>query len=132
PVLVQLVAERLDLVQSERQALRALLVCADERFSLADSTSTAELVMALGQVRAYAILKPLEQLAAHQAARVRSVVMTATAKVPHERSFGILRRGLSDEDEAVRTEARRALRTMSFRNALQPLVRLFRETRDDV
>ena len=49
----------------------------------------------------------------------------------HERSFGILRRGLGDEDENVRNEARRALRTMTFRNALQPLVRLFRETRDE-
>jgi HEAT repeat protein len=57
--------------------------------------------------------------------------MTAAAKVPHERSFGILRRGLVDADEAVRLEARRALRTMNFRNALQPLVRLYRETRDE-
>jgi hypothetical protein len=131
-VLVQLVADRLDLVQSERHALRALLLCAEERFSTTDSVAAAELALALGHVRAYPILRPLEQLAGHSAARVRAAAMTATAKVPHERSFGILRRGLVDADEAVRLEARRALRTMSFRNALQPLVRLFRESRDEV
>jgi hypothetical protein len=130
-VLVQLVADRLELVQSERQALRALLLVADERYSPADPVATSEVALALGQVRAYTILRPLEQLAGHFAPRVRAAAMTATAKVPHERSFGILRRGLDDEDEGVRNEARRALRTMSFRNALQPLVRLFRETRDE-
>jgi tetratricopeptide (TPR) repeat protein len=132
PVLVQLVAERLDLVQSERHALRALLLVADERFSLADPVATADLALALGHVRAYTILRPLEQLATHFAPRVRAAAMSATAKVPHERSFGILRRGLADDDETVRLEARRALRTMSFRNALQPLVRLYRETREEV
>jgi tetratricopeptide (TPR) repeat protein len=131
PVLVQLVADRLDLVQSERHALRALLLCADERYSPADPVGTADLTLALGHVRAYTILRPLEQLATHFSPRVRSAAMTATAKVPHERSFGILRRGLADDDEAVRAEARRALRTMSFRNALQPLVRLFREAQDE-
>jgi tetratricopeptide (TPR) repeat protein len=130
-VLVQIVAERLDLVQSERHALRALLLCAEDRFSLTDPLGAAELALALGQVRAYPILRPLEQLSSHPAARVRAAAMTATAKVPHERSFVILRRGLGDQDEAVRLEARRALRTMSFRNAFQPLVRLYREVPDE-
>jgi hypothetical protein len=131
PVLVQLVADRVDLVQSERHAVRALLLCGDERFSLADPSSAAELALALGQVRAYPILRTLEPLAAHAAPRVRAAAMTAAAKVPHERSFGILRQGLADADETVRLEARRALRTMTFRNALQPLVRLYRESKDE-
>jgi HEAT repeats len=131
PVLVQLVADRVDLVQSERHAVRALLLCGDERFSLADPASAAELALALGQVRAYPILRTLEPLAGHASPRVRSAAMTAAAKVPHERSFGILRQGLADSDETVRLEARRALRTMTFRNALQPLVRLYRESREE-
>jgi HEAT repeat protein len=130
PVLVQLIAERMDLVQSERHAVRALLVCADERFSLADPASAADLALALGQVRAYPILRTLEPLAGHASPRVRAAAMTAAAKVPHERSFGILRHGLADSDESVRLEARRALRTMTFRNALQPLVRLYRDSKD--
>ena len=36
PVLVQLVAERLDLVQSERHALRALLLVADVVYAYLD------------------------------------------------------------------------------------------------
>jgi hypothetical protein len=131
PVLVQLVADRIGLVQYDRQAVRALLLVADQRFSPSDPAAMSELAMALGRVQAYAVLRPLEQLATHAAPRVRAAAMTATAKVPHERSFGILRRGLTDEDESVRNEARRALRTMSFRNALQPLVRLFRESQDE-
>jgi hypothetical protein len=131
PVLVQLVADRVDLVQSERHAVRALLLCGDERFSLSDPSSAAELALALGQVRAYPILRTLEPLAAHAAPRVRAAAMTAAAKVPHERSFGILRQGLADSDDTVRLEARRALRTMTFRNALQPLVRLYRDSKDE-
>jgi hypothetical protein len=132
PVLVQLVAERLDLVTSERHAIRALLLCAEERFSLADPGCASDLALALGQVRAYPILRTLEPLAGHPAPRVRAAAVTAAARVPHERSFGILRRCLSDSDEAVRVEARRALRTINFRNALQPLVRLFRESNDEL
>jgi tetratricopeptide (TPR) repeat protein len=131
PVLVQLLADHLDLVQSERHAARALLLCADERYSPGDPVATAELTLALGHVQAYQILRPLEQLVAHASARVRAAVMTATAKVPHERSFGILRKGLVDAEEVVRVEARRALRTMRFRNALQPLVKLYREMPDE-
>jgi hypothetical protein len=131
PLLVQLVADRIGLDQSDRQALRALLLCADERYSGADPVATADLAMALGHVRAYAVLPLLEQLVTHFAPRVRAAVMTATTKMPYERTFGLIRRGLADEDETVRMEARRALRTMSFRNALLPLVRLYRETRDE-
>jgi HEAT repeat protein len=57
--------------------------------------------------------------------------MAAAPKTFHERCVAILRQGLEDEDEGVRGEARRALRTVMFRNALQPLVRLFRESRDE-
>jgi hypothetical protein len=131
PVLVQLVADRVDLVQSERHAVRALLLCGEERFSLSDPAAAAELALALGQIRAYPILRTLEPLAGHHSARVRAAAMAAAAKVPHERSFGILRHGLADSDETVRLEARRALRTMTFRNALQPLVRLYRDSKDE-
>ena len=131
PRLVQLVADRIGLIQYDRQALRALLLVADERFSPADPAAMSELALALGRVQHYEVLKPLEQLATHFSPRVRAAAMTATAKVFHERSFGTLRQGLADEDEGVRSEARRALRTMTFRNALQPLVRLFRDSRDE-
>jgi hypothetical protein len=131
PLLVQLVADRIGLVQSDRHALRALLLCADERYSPADPVATADLALALGHVRAYSVLPLLEQLAIHFAPRVRSAVMSAITKMPYERSFGLLRRGLADEDETVRMEARRALRTMTFRNALLPLVRLFRECKEE-
>jgi HEAT repeat protein len=57
--------------------------------------------------------------------------MAATAKLPYERTFGILRRGLGDEDEAVRIEARRALGTMGVRSALQPLIRLYRDSKEE-
>jgi tetratricopeptide (TPR) repeat protein len=131
PVLVQLLSDRIGLIQYDRQVVRALLLVADERFSAADPAAMAELALALGRVQNYSVLRPLEQLAAHPSPRVRTAAMTATAKVFHERSVAILRHGLGDDDEGVRAEARRALRTVNFRNSLQPLVRLFRESRDE-
>ncbi len=132
PVLAQLVAEGLGLASSERHALRALLLCVEERFSWNDPVTAAELAVALGQVMAYEVLRPLRDLASHPAARVRAAAMGGVGKVPDARSIAIIRVGLDDRDETVRIEARRALRAMGFRSGLSQLVRFFRESRDEI
>lgn len=132
PVLVQLVAERLEFVPSARLALRALLICAGEAFSLEDADAASELALALGRVQAYEVLRPIEQLASHAAAKVRAAAMAGAGKVPMKKTFAIIRRGLVDPDETVRIEARRSLRAMTFRDAFEPLARLYREGHDEL
>src|SRR5262249_7078156 len=70
-------------------------------------------------------------LALHREARVRAAVMTAVSQVYCKRSFGVVRQGLGDDDETVRTAALRAVRALHFRDGLEPLSRLFREMSDE-
>ncbi len=130
-VLAQIVVDRLGVLACERQALRALLACADPRYSPDDVGATAELARMLGKIQAYEVLPPLERLAVHPMAAVRAAALTGAGQVPQTRSFAMVRRGLADADETVRVEARRALRCLGFPSGLASLVRLYREAKDD-
>ena len=56
--------------------------------------------------------------------------MAATGKILCKRSFRTVNFGLHDPDERVRAEARRSLRALHFRDGLDPLLRIFRESQD--
>jgi hypothetical protein len=131
PVLANIVVERIDHAPLTRAALRALLLCMDESPSLDGPGPAADLADALGAVKLYEVLRTLEQLMTHHEGRVRQAVMRAVAQVYCKRSFGVVRQGLIDADELVRAEALRALRALHFRDALDTLVRLFREFAHD-
>ena len=118
------------LVATSRAALRALLVTADEDFSLSKASLSAELALALGELMVYEALSPIEDLANHPAALVRAAAAAAAGRTPHRRSFGIVRRALTDTDATVRREALQALRALHFRDAFASLARLFRESAD--
>ncbi len=77
------------------------------------------------------MLRPLEHLGGHREARVRAAVMSAVSQVYCKRSFGLVRLGLQDTDEMVRQAALRALRALHFRDGLEPLSRIFRESADE-
>jgi hypothetical protein len=127
PVLAYVVVERVDHAPFARAALRALLHCVDENVSLDEPGAASDLADALGAVMVYEVLRPLEHLALHREGRVRARVMAAVAQVYCKRSFGLVRQGLVDPDEMVRQSALRALRALHFRDALEPLGRIFRE-----
>ena len=129
-VLVRLVVERPPTTYS-RLALRALLLCADPTFSPDNAGAVAELAVALGRVRFYEVLSPLERLYLHRAPEVRAAVMRGVGHVYSRRSFDLVRKGLADPAPAVVNEALRALRSLGFMDGLEPLIRIFRESADE-
>ncbi len=128
--LALVVVERTDHLRFVRAALLALLAAVDQP-AWADQPAAARAVIAgLGDVEVYEVLAPLERLARHTLPEVRAAVMGAAGKILCKRSFQTVKLGLDDSDERVRAEARRALRGLHFRDGLEPLVRILRETRD--
>ena len=127
-VLVRLLVQPQALIATNRAALRALLVVADEDASLDDASRSAELALALGEVMVYEVLRPIEELSTHPAALVRAAAVAAAGRTPHRRSFGIVRRALADSDATVRREALHAMRALHFRDAFPSLAQLFRES----
>jgi hypothetical protein len=129
--LVRYVAERPPINQYTRPALLALLLCSDPGFTIKNAGAAAQLATALGRVQHYDVLSPLERLAEHPAPEVRAGVMGATVLVYAARSIGLIRKGLGDTASQVVNEALRALRTVDFVDALDPVLRILRDTADE-
>ncbi|HEX3903911.1 MAG TPA: HEAT repeat domain-containing protein [Polyangia bacterium] len=130
-VLVRYVANNPPTNQYLRQGLRALLICNDPGFSREKVQEVALLISALGGVRHYDVLSPLERLFDHPAPEVRGAVMGAVTLVYTTRIFGLIRRGLADPAPSVANEALSALRNVKFVDALDPAMRIFRESVDE-
>jgi tetratricopeptide (TPR) repeat protein len=130
-VLARLVVDRTDHARFSRLALRALLVAGGPSFSTADPTAASDLAMALGRIQVYEVLRPLEKLFEQEAPQVRAAVMLGAGQVYCKRTFGLVRRGLGDEAAGVREEALKALRGLRFRDGLDALSRIFRESGDE-
>jgi tetratricopeptide (TPR) repeat protein len=131
PTLALVAVERIDHAPFARQALRALLHAAAPEFALEDETAACELALLMGGVRTYEVLRPLERLFDHPAARVRAAVLAGAGLVPYRRSFGLVRRGIADPEPLVRDAALRAMRALHIRDGLDTLKRFFRESTDD-
>lgn len=131
-VLARLVVERTDHARFARLALRGLLLAADPTFSLASPAAAAELAQALGRIQVYEVLRPLERLFEHASAEVRAAVMTGVGQVYCKRSFGLVRQGLADASPLVRERALKALRGLRFHDGLEALVRILRESHDEL
>jgi hypothetical protein len=129
--LVRYVAERPPVNQYTRPALLALLVCSDPGFNLKNAGAAAQLATALGRVQHYDVLSPLERLAEHPAPEVRAAVMNATVLVYAARSLGLIRKGLGDTAPQVVDESLRSLRTVDFVDALDPVLRIFRDSAEE-
>lgn len=126
--LALIVVERTDHQRFARAALVALLLTADDPQWTTNPTAARAVAQGLGDVETYEVLAPLERLALHDAVDVRCAVMGAAGKVLCKRSFKTIRQGLQDQDERVRVEARRALKGLHFRDGLETLLRIFRES----
>ena len=95
-----------------------------------ESVRLARLAEGLGDLQIYVVLRPLERLYEHPDPSVQRGVMRALRFLFFKRTFGLLRRGLSSDDNVVRKEAIEALGRLHFRHAFDPLVRIFREHDD--
>lgn len=129
-VLVRLVVERPP-SEYAHEALRALLLCNAPSFSWDSPAGLAELAVALGRIRYYDALSPLERLYDHPSPEVRAAVMRGVGDVCVRRSFDLVRRGLADSAARVVNDALGALRRLHFSDGLDPLVRIFRESTDE-
>lgn len=130
-VLARLVVDRTDHARFSRLALRGLLLASGPTFSENDPTAAGELAAALGRIQVYEVLRPLERLYGHPSPEVRAAVMTGAGQVYCKRTFGLIRSGLVDESATVKEEALRALRGLRFRDGLDALVRIFRDSTEE-
>jgi hypothetical protein len=130
-VLARIIVDRTDHVRFARLALNAALLCNAPTFSPQDPQGSADLALALGRIQIYEVLRPLERLYEHQAPQVRAAVMGGVGQVYCKRSFNLVRKGLGDPVPAVADEALRALRGLRFRDGLDPLIRIFRESTEE-
>jgi hypothetical protein len=130
-VLARIIVDRTDHVRFARLALNAALLCNAPTFSPQDPQGSADLALALGRIQIYEVLRPLERLYEHPAPQVRAAVMGGVGQVYCKRSFNLVRKGLGDPVPAVADEALRALRGLRFRDGLDPLIRIFRESSEE-
>lgn len=112
-----------------RRALLILLTAAAAaRAGASAETQTAvRLAGLLGELQWYAALAPLEKLFLSPTAEVRAAAVRALRYLFFKRSFVLVRRALSDADEAVRAAAVNAIYGLHFPHAFNPLARLCRE-----
>jgi tetratricopeptide (TPR) repeat protein len=130
-VLARLIAEKSDRPIFTRPALRALLMFVDQSFSATNPRALAEAAEAVGQAKAYEVLRPLERLFESDAPEVRAAVMRGATKVLIRRTFDLVRRALVDPAPAVVEAALQLLRATDFVTALPPMTRIFRESSDE-
>ncbi len=90
----------------------------------------AQVAIGLGDLQAFAALRPLERLAVHASPEVRRGVQRALRNLYFKRSFQMIARGLVDEVADVRKAALEALSALHFPHAFDPLTRIFREHED--
>ncbi len=90
----------------------------------------AQVAVGLGELQAFAALRPLERLSTHVSPEVRRGVQRALRNLYFKRSFNMIAPGLVDPVPAVREAALEALKALHFPHAFDPLTRIFRESED--
>ncbi|HVS11411.1 MAG TPA: HEAT repeat domain-containing protein [Planctomycetota bacterium] len=90
----------------------------------------AQVAVGLGELQAYAALRPLERLSVHPAPEVRRGVQRALRNLYFKRSFQMISRGLAEPVPEVQKAALEALAALHFPHAFDPLTRIFREHED--
>lgn len=81
----------------------------------------------LAQLQLYAVLSPLEKLFTRNERAVRVAVLGAMQQLFFKRSFVTVRTGLRDADPAVVEQAAKAVESLYFQHAFDPLSRIVRE-----
>jgi len=81
----------------------------------------------LAQLQLYAVLSPLEALFQRQERQTKVAVLAAMQTLFFKRSFITVRTGLRDTDPAVVEQAAKAVESLYFQHAFDPLSRIVRE-----
>ncbi|MCA9590560.1 MAG: HEAT repeat domain-containing protein [Myxococcales bacterium] len=82
----------------------------------------------LAQLQLYAVLSPLEALFTRPERPVKVAVLSAMQQLFFKRSFVTVRAGLRDSDPAVVEQASKAVESLYFQHAFDPLSRIVRES----
>ncbi len=94
----------------------------------AATTARVRLAEQLAQLQLYAVLSPLEKLFARAERAVKVAVLSAMQTLFFKRSFITVRSGLRDPDPAVLDQAAKAVESLYFQHAFDPLSRIVRES----
>jgi hypothetical protein len=122
-----------DLIRRKAMLARLTALPLDER---PDDTSSAmlearlRLAEQLAQLQLYAVLSPLEKLFARDERRVKVAVLQSLQTLFFKRSFVTVRAALRDPDPPVVDQACKAVETLYFPHAVDPLSRILRESPD--
>jgi HEAT repeat protein len=95
-----------------------------------EPSTLAQISLGMGELQAYAALRPLERLYEHPHPEVRRGVMRALKHLYFKRTFELVARGLRDDSADVRKAALEAMASLHFPHAFDPLTRIFREHED--
>jgi hypothetical protein len=91
------------------------------------SNARVRLADQLAQLQLYAVLSPLERLFARPERQVKVAVLAAMQQLFFKRSFVTVRQGLREPDPAVVEQAAKAVESLYFQHAFDPLSRIVRE-----
>jgi tetratricopeptide (TPR) repeat protein len=84
----------------------------------------------LAQLQLYAVLSPLEKLFVRPERAVKIAVLSAMQTLFFKRSFITVRAGLRELDRGVVDQASKAVESLYFSHAFDPLARIVRESQD--
>ncbi len=93
----------------------------------AATSARVRLAEQLAQLQLYAVLSPLERLFLRPERSVKIAVLAAMQTLFFKRSFITVRAGLRDADPAVVEQAAKAVESLYFQHAFDPLSRIVRE-----
>jgi hypothetical protein len=115
-----------------RRAMLARLTALGVEGAAGDGVATLErrvaLAKELAELPIYAVLSPLEKLAALPDRAVKIAVLNALQSLHFKRSFVTVTAALRDGDPAVAGQAARTLEELVFAHAFDPLARVVRES----
>jgi hypothetical protein len=119
PIRRRAMLARIDALNVEGEATGSETSAIERRVRLAEE---------LAQLPLYAVLSPLEALAARPERAVRLAVLTALQSLHFKRSFVTVTASLRDPDPTVVAQAARTLEELAFPHAFDPLARVVRES----
>jgi hypothetical protein len=119
-----------DLIRRKAMLARLTAFAVESRPEDGSGPATAarvRLADQLAQLQLYAVLSPLEKLFTRTERQVKVAVLSAMQQLFFKRSFVTVRAGLRDGDPAVVEQAAKAVGSLYFQHAFDPLSRIVRE-----
>ncbi|MBX3190794.1 MAG: HEAT repeat domain-containing protein [Labilithrix sp.] len=120
-----------DLIRRKAMLARLTAFAVESRPEDASGPATnarVRLADQLAQLQLYAVLSPLEKLFTRAERPVKVAVLAAMQQLFFKRSFVTVRTGLRDADPAVVEQASKAVESLYFQHAFDPLSRIVRES----